>query len=1096
MSGDDLSNFFYTFRVGEDRISRNFLEWRILIKIAQQFSSFPTSLAIEPYVYACLATLAMGDSAACEYAQTSHLSLALQCGSISPEELVTLHGQIPRGDLFSGIIIDDLIFLEIVAKDVTTGLQSDSRRQRMHSMYTAVGLDAHPDKGFSQESEASFWGADVDGCEGLVRGNMVRAISLCWVTSKVASMKVCSVNLLEVIAGGFVSLFGYRRRLMSLLDWIYAVQGNHDERHVLRLPEELVEELWSLVILCPLAVTDLRAAFGETMFMVDSSSWGDAVVAAEVSKGMCKELHRNALRKSAWTRLLTPWKACLREKGLLAPEDELPSGEAEEFGGLLQQDCRFAIGSDSQVSLGAILKGRSASKALNQVLRHSLPHTLGFGTYSCGGYIPSALNPCDDPTRGVPLRSADLEFPDWWLAADNGDTKPIDDFLYECNLSATQTAGYPCLGELTSHVNAAIDEPQRSRINSMHKKVKRKLIARASAKKKIAPVEEENLLADEANYFFSSDVRESFEFFGKDLIIFGHDSSWPPVQPGLIDLYSGKKGYARAASRLGAPWILCLDILDGPRCNLLDKEVRGHVERLIRGGACLGFSAAPICSSFSRAITPAVRSREHLKGVPWLKGNMLTKVRDGNSHSEWLAFLISLCISMSILFWVENPDSSFLWLQRCWVRLGSQDSRYFFKTDFCRYGTPWRKRARFLTSCRLRGIKELCKGGHSHIVLRGRSKFHKMAWTKVAEPYPNRLCRTLAHAMCGDLSLLRTPGLQSCRCDHMRIGEAKNPGPRRKTVTFKNVDDLDNVELIRPETLAMGKFHWDKFCSWLSTNLGDETSRSIWIVPELCGKFLSAYGRLWYGEGGALYAFRHLVVYCQRTYPVFKGKIQEAWNLIAKWEELEPVTHRKPLPWVMVQAMVCLSIRWNWIRFAGVVLIAFHACARPGEVLKALRKHLVLGQDVGEDGSDVCFLQINKPKPGRRGLGRTQHARIRGSEICRYLARVFGPLKGSEALYPGSAGAFRTRWNTVLRQLGVPSHFNLTPGCLRAGGTVYLYKLGTPIMDLLWFLRLKNVETLQHYLQEISTEVTMIDLPEDSRMLIKFFSFLYSHFLP
>ena len=72
----------------------------------------------------------------------------------------------------------------------------------MHAMYKKVGLYAHPEKGFQDLSKASFWGADVDGDEGLVRGQVVRAISLCWVTSRVASMKVASVNLLEVLAGG------------------------------------------------------------------------------------------------------------------------------------------------------------------------------------------------------------------------------------------------------------------------------------------------------------------------------------------------------------------------------------------------------------------------------------------------------------------------------------------------------------------------------------------------------------------------------------------------------------------------------------------------------------------------------------------------------------------------------------------------------------------------------------------------------------------------------------------------------------------------------------------------------------------------------
>ena len=39
-----------------------------------EWRSSAKSLEDEPYVYACLSTLAMGDGAACEFAQTSHLA--------------------------------------------------------------------------------------------------------------------------------------------------------------------------------------------------------------------------------------------------------------------------------------------------------------------------------------------------------------------------------------------------------------------------------------------------------------------------------------------------------------------------------------------------------------------------------------------------------------------------------------------------------------------------------------------------------------------------------------------------------------------------------------------------------------------------------------------------------------------------------------------------------------------------------------------------------------------------------------------------------------------------------------------------------------
>lgn len=498
----------------------------------------------------------------------------------------------------------------------------------------------------------------------------------------------------------------------------------------------------------------------------------------------------------------------------------------------------------------------------------------------------------------------------------------------------------------------------------------------------------------------------------------------------------------------------------------------------------LAVSAAPICSSFSRAITPAARSRQHLRGVPWVTGAMAEKLRQGNSHSDWLSRIIRICQSLNLIYWVENPDTSFLWLQSTWVRLGSMLTSCFFKVDFCRFGTSWRKRTRIYTNTKLAGVRKLCNRDHVHQVLRGRSKRHGKAWTKVAEPYPRGLCSVLAHAVCSQLSFGDPDDCGPAFCGHRRIGEAKNPGPRRKRPDAKDPEDLERVYLVRPETIALGKAQWDKFLVWLHASLDERALASLWTVPSLLGSMMAAYGKFWYGEGGALYAYRHLVVYAQRNFPLLKGNMQEAWNVISKWEEIEPVVHRKPVPYAMLQAMAVLAISWQWYRFAACLLACFHACTRPGEILMANRSHLVLPCDIGEAPGATCFLKICKPKPGRRGLGRVQHATIRCSMVSIFLERIYGGMKGHEALYPGSPAAFRTRWNLLLKTLGIPKMLEITPGSLRAGGTIHLYKQGFPIMDILWSLRLKNLETLQRYLQEISTEITMINLATTSRQMI------------
>ena len=1133
MSGDDLSNFFYTFKVNNARVARNFLEWRIPVHIARTFKSFPSALLDEDFVFPCLCTLAMGDSAACDYAQTAHLSMGLQAGCFLPNQLVTLHGRIPRDSLVAGIIIDDFILLERVARDVVTGWKSKTARSRMHDMYKRVGLEAHPTKGFADEEVAEFWGASVDGVEGLVRANVKRAISLVWVTRQVAKMQVCSVGLLEVLAGGFVSLFCFRRRMMSLLDLIYVMQAGRDRKDIVRLCPAAVDELWSLVILAPLAVTDIRAGFAPFVYMVDASNWGDAVVSADLLGGMSQEIHRHCAAKSAWTRLLSPFKSMLKGKGCLSPNDELPAGEvvysehpvwevaargleyslewkamaksgrhinlgelkaylkAEQLGASRFCDVRVPVGSDSQVCIGAICKGRSASGCLNSMLRQSLAVVLGCGVYSSPGYIGSARNPADDPTRGQVLRSADVVLPSWWTAAADHDFGELDAFLSDVSLHPHQLAGYNDLHEISLGQVEAHDPFLKSGLNKFHKRVRE--VVRNRAMKKRVEKSDTDLSAQSST--FSQEVIDCLASFGIEQFIFQVGKQWPPMEKGFLDLYSGKKGFAKAAVRYGAPWVLTVDFLDGPQCDLLDDRVRSKIEFLLRAGVFSHFSAAPICSSFSRAITPAVRDKEHPQGLPYVSPVMKTKITDGNSHSRWLCKLLRICLAMKLVYWVENPDSSFLWQQPEWKRLPHGTADRYYKCDYCTFKTPWRKRTRFVTNNRLHGQKRLCNRRHRHIQLRGRAKGKGACWTKLAEPYPNALCSVLAHASCSDLGLYGGPGSLTCKCSHRRIGEAKNPGPRKKSTRPKDPLDIDNVELIRPETVALGRGQFDSFKGWTVEIIGEKAFANLWLAPGLMGAALAGFGKHCYGAGVALSNFRHLLVFVQRSWPSTRGHLHEAWSVVSKWEELEPVEHRRPLPRAMVEAMCSLALHWGWTRMACVILITFHACARPGEVLGAPRANLILPEDIDGESGSACFLRVSKPKPGRRGLGRVQHCKVNDYYVSKFLSKVFWMVPRTEGLYPGSSSAFRYRWNFILQKLDVPGVSLLTPGCLRASGTVELYRKGMPIMDILWALRLKNLETLQHYLQEISTQITMIDLPARARFLILNLAKLFPHFL-
>lgn len=167
-----------------------------------------------------------------------------------------------------------------------------------------------------------------------------------------------------------------------------------------------------------------------------------------------------------------------------------------------------------------------------------------------------------------------------------------------------------------------------------------------------------------------------------------------------------------------------------------------------------------------------------------------------------------------------------------------------------------------------------------------------------------------------------------------------------------------------------------------------------------------------------------------------------------------------------------------------VTLIAFHGALRIIEPLNARRRDLLLPTDSGID-RNVMFLRVGAPKPGRRGRGRVQHTRISDAVTIQLATSVFGQLSADEFLYPAAPATYRRRWDRLLEVLEIPSELRLTPGCLRPGGCVFWYHCDTPVSDILWRMRLRDMATVDHYLQEVGATNVMMQLSPATRRRVQ-----------
>lgn len=270
--------------------------------------------------------------------------------------------------------------------------------------------------------------------------------------------------------------------------------------------------------------------------------------------------------------------------------------------------------------------------------------------------------------------------------------------------------------------------------------------------------------------------------------------------------------------------------------------------------------------------------------------------------------------------------------------------------------------------------------------------------------------------------------------------------------------------------------------------MSPETFAAFVHIPEVLCEMIEAFGYHLFEQGASIYLLRQLITFVQRCHPSFRAHLGRAWQLVSKWEALEPMKHRTPLPAVIYRAMVVVAISWGWFKFASILIIGFEGICRPGEPLAATRAELLLPADLIAEDPNSIYLRIRNPKGKRRGIGREQHTKFVGKIFADFLQRVYGQASVDMKLYPGSAATFRRRWDAVLTALSIPKSLELTPASLRPGGAVKAYREDMEMSKLLWKMRLRNLDTLQHYLQEIGAMSVLHELPSSSLKRVQFCS--------
>ena len=365
------------------------------------------------------------------------------------------------------------------------------------------------------------------------------------------------------------------------------------------------------------------------------------------------------------------------------------------------------------------------------------------------------MNPADDPTRGRTVRKASYALPFWWFSLEQREFEEFDAWLDANGLGFQSVSGLPDFSELYSETTCFSDSTAplaESRAAKDFSGASYDEFFHAASDNSLNPVPHDNdqtCHLRETGHSVSvpdavkTETASEVEIFLANFSCVHHQMSAPeaescvrflryldasqfhskletqffPRKPGYLDLYSGEKGIAKQVALQS--WCVTFELLDGISQDLNDDQLRKDIASVIKAGLFWGFGASPVCASFSVAITPPVRTRDYPEGIPDMSDKMKVKVLEGNSCVAWLVSILCLCISMDIVFWLENPAGSWLFKQAVFYAFleSYRTECGFWICDYCRFGAAWRKRTKFLTNSLIKDSHTCCNGNHRHLLL-------------------------------------------------------------------------------------------------------------------------------------------------------------------------------------------------------------------------------------------------------------------------------------------------------------------------------------------------------------------------------------------
>ena len=275
ISSEDIRAMFYI--IGLPPTWNKFLGFG---KVLPRSMNPPGSPNEDCILYSKVLTMGFVNSVA--VAQHLHRRLVMRAldGRVSSSQEIRRDKELPRAPLFYRTYLDNFDVLSLKSKQILES-EEPSLTELLQKTYMELNVPRNEKKAVAAQNAAEVQGAWIDGERGICRAKGSKVAKYLTAVAYLLKKGRSTQKEIQMVAGGLVYLFSFRRPLMSLLNEIWHfIVGFNGPQQIRNIPLGVQEELFASFYLTSLGFIDFRLPTSPVVTASDASEQGGGLCAS------------------------------------------------------------------------------------------------------------------------------------------------------------------------------------------------------------------------------------------------------------------------------------------------------------------------------------------------------------------------------------------------------------------------------------------------------------------------------------------------------------------------------------------------------------------------------------------------------------------------------------------------------------------------------------------------------------------------------------------------------------------------------------------------------------------------------------------------